>query len=178
MFPVAPRSPECPAGIGARDTHRPGKPRPPSDAGAGSRHAASMAPSTNSAAAANPAGQPPRSAPAPRDLQAHQRAASPGPGLCDPRCGGLSVGAAGFGAGAHRSQGEVCGPSWGLPGGLHWGFLGPAALQGAGAGAHLGLEGRVRPKQGWRAAGGGGGSLGRWRDPGPHSLHPARSLFP
>ena len=115
MFPVAPSSPKCPAGIGARDTHRPGQPRPPSDAGAGSRHAASMAPGNSPAAAANPAGQPPRSAPAPRDLQAHQRAASPGPGPCDPRCRGP----AGCGAGARRSQGEVCRPGWGLPGGLH-----------------------------------------------------------
>ena len=174
MFPVAPSSPECPAGIEARDTHRPGQPRPPSDTGAGSRHAASMAPGNNPAAAVNPAGQPPRSAPAPPDLQAHQRAASPGPGPCDPRCRGP----AGCGAGAHRSQGEVCRPGWGLPGGLHWGVLGPAAPQGAGAGVHLGLEGRLGPRQGWRAAGGGGSSLGRWRDPGPHSLHPARSLFP
>ena len=41
MFPVAPSSPECSAGIGARDTHRPRPPRPSSDARAGSRHAAS-----------------------------------------------------------------------------------------------------------------------------------------
>ena len=43
------------------------------------------------------------------------RAASPSPGPCDPRCGGLSVRAAGCGAGAHRSQGRVRGPGWGLP---------------------------------------------------------------
>ena len=43
------------------------------------------------------------------------RAASPRPGPCDPRCGGLSVRAAGCAAGAHRSQGGVRGPGWGLP---------------------------------------------------------------
>ena len=120
MFPVAPSSPERPAGMGARDTHRPGRPWPSSDAGAGSRHAASSEqrarpPAPTLRPQHTLQGSHPAQLLLPGACRLTLRAASPRPGPCDPRCGGLSVRAAGCGAGAHRSQGGVRGPGWGLP---------------------------------------------------------------
>lgn len=120
MFPVAPSSPERPAGMGARDTHRPGRPWPSSDAGAGSRHTArseqrAWPPAPTLRPQHTLQGSHPAQLLLPGACRLTLRAASPRPGPCDPRCGGLSVRAAGCGAGAHRSQGGVRGPGWGLP---------------------------------------------------------------
>ena len=198
MFPVAPSSPECPAGMGARDTHRPGRPRLPSDARAGSRHAASSehgpqhqlggrSKPCRAATPLSPCSPGPAGSPCGRLHHVQARVTRGAEGSASGLRGveleptGARAGCAGrAGASPHQPSCEARtqaqqepprGPLWGR------GFLGPAAPQGAGAGVDQGLEGRLSPRQGWRAAGGGGGSLGWWWNPGPHSLRPARSLF-
>ena len=183
MFPGLPAAPSVQQGWGpeiSTGADDPGRPAT-LEQGAGMQQAASTATSTNSAAAAKPAGQPPRSAPAPRGLQG-----SP--------CGRLhhiqtrvTRGAEGPVPGCRpwtwspQEQGGVRGPGRGLP---H-----PASCEGRTDTDRAGpTPRRLRhqlprrgQEQGWAGAWcrlrpRGGDSLGWWRNPGPRGLRPARSL--
>lgn len=174
-FPWLPAAPSVQQD-GARDTHKPGKPRRPATLEQGAdTHA--TAPSTNLQPQQTPAGQPPRQPLLP-DLQAHTSGRFAQVQPVRPAvwraqrlswAWGWSPQEPGRGVRARR----------GLPGGLHWGFLGPAGAPAGGRSRCAPGPGGPcpAPSSGWRAAG-EGAAPGRWRDPGPHSLHPARSLFP
>lgn len=178
MFPVAPRSPECQQGSGPEIPTGPENPRPPSGSWSRSRHLPQQAwPQHQLCSTANPGAATPLSPCSPGPTGSPARAASPGPGLCDPRCGGLSSGCGVWGW-SPQEPGRGVRAQLGPPRGPSLGFPGTSCPAGAGAGAHLGLEEAVSAQAGLAGCRGEAAPSGV---AGPRASQPPscpRSLFP